>query len=105
MIMSQTKAVIEKGRQRNRLDSRPIVTGIENVNEKGNSEITDKKRKRTRLFSLPICTRNIDRNEENISEILEVVCKYKWNSEIIENVQAHIALNEAETVKNYIIVN
>ena len=44
-------------------------------------------------------------SEENISEILEVVCKYKWNSEIIENVQAHIALNEAETVKNYIIVN
>ena len=69
MIVSQTKAVIEKGRQRNRLDSRPIVTGIENVNEKGNSEITDKKRKRTRLFSLPICTGNIDRNEENISEI------------------------------------
>ena len=44
-------------------------------------------------------------SEENISEILEVVCKYKWNSEIIENGQAHIALNEAETVKNYIIVN
>ena len=69
MIVSQTKAVIEKGRQRNRLDSRPIVTGIENVNEKGNSEITDKKRKRTRLFSLPICTGNIDRDEEIFSEI------------------------------------